>query len=83
MSIDVLHNLANQNNFSLNDNLFIENWDYLTQNNKLFDSELVNLRLVEHVGSSDETIIMKEFGSSSILDNHRNYEFDGNIIYYF
>lgn len=81
ISIDVLHNLANEENFSLTNDLFIENWDHLTKNNKLFDTELVNLRLLENKNESEEPMILKEFGSSSILDNHRQYEFDGINIF--
>lgn len=78
-SIDTLHYLANQENFKSTDSLFMENWNYLTSNTKLFGAELVNLRLVENINSSDGTTILKEFGSNSSLDNHRQYEFDGKL----
>jgi hypothetical protein len=80
-SIDTLHHLANQESFTVENSLFKENWDYLTGNPKLFGAELVNLRLVENINSSDGTVILKEFGSNSSLDNHRQYEFDGRCWY--
>lgn len=82
VSIDTLHNLANEQNFTLEDSLFNENWDYLTTNTKLFDTELVNLRLLQNISESEEPKIIKEFGSSSILDNHRQYEFDGTCFFF-
>jgi len=78
-SIDTLHNLANQDGFTLENELFIKNWDYLLSNSKLFNVEMVNLRLVKNIANTEETEIMKEYGSNSKFDNYRQYEFDGNL----
>jgi len=76
-SIDTLHLLVNQDGFTVDDQLFLENWAYLTSKAELFDAQLVNLRLLENVNGEGENKILKEFGSNSSLDNHRQYEFDG------
>jgi hypothetical protein len=78
-SIDTLHNLANQDGFTLENELFQKNWDYLLSNSKLFNVEMVNLRLVKNIANTEETKIMKEYGSNSKFDNYRQYEFDGNL----
>lgn len=76
-SIDTLHLIANQPNFALDNALFQENWDYLISRNDVFNAELVNLRLVKNLSSSEQTTVLKEYGSNSSLDNYRQYEFDG------
>jgi hypothetical protein len=79
--IDTLHNVANRDGFTLQDPLFNKNWDYLVSKSNYFNVEMVNLRLVKNIGDSEETEVLKEYGSNSKFDNYRNYEFDGKAFY--
>lgn len=71
--VDTLHKIVNQPNFSMNDPIFVETWDYIVKEYSKFYAKLIVLQL--NLGSDSKVI--KEYGDISEFTDHRSYEYEG------
>lgn len=77
--VDTLHLVVNQKDFSLDSELFKNNWNFMVDHPSQFNATLINLQVISNsVKSGGVNTVLKEYGTSSSLNYHRSYEFDGN-----
>lgn len=75
--IDTMHSIVSQSDFTLENKVFLENWEYLEAHKDSYNTKLINLNLLFSGEDPDNPQVLKEFSTGASLDNHRKYEHDG------